>query len=346
MSLIDLQGHYAIANTDGGNKMKQKQAWTLMLAALAGLSIGVGPAVAQPWPQKPIMLIVPFAAGGGTDAFARPLAVQLDQQLGTRVLIENRAGGGGTIGAAAAAKAPPDGYTFFVGAAHHAIAPAVYPKLSYNIETDFIPIAMIARPPHVVVVHPGKVAATTLPELIAYARANPDKLNYGSAGGGTTHHLAGELFKLLTNTRINHIPYRGAGPLMQDLLAGHVDMAFDGLGTSASQIGEGRIRALAVAASSRVPAFPNVPTAAEAGVPGYEVATWYALWAPKNTPAPIVTRMTKELQTALQVPAIKEAWARNGSDVPEMTGAEFGAFVTAEVARWAKVVQDAGVKVD
>ena len=326
--------------------MNQKRAWTLMVAALAGLSIGAGPALAQSWPQKPIMLIVPFAAGGGTDAFARPLAVQLDQQLGARVLIENRAGGGGTIGAAAAAKAPPDGYTFFVGAAHHAIAPAVYPKLSYSIESDFIPIAMIARPPHAVVVHPGKVAATTLPELIAHARANPDKLNYGSAGGGTTHHLAAELFKLLTNTRINHIPYRGAGPLMQGLLAGHVDMAFDGLGTSASQIGEGRIRALAVAASSRVPAFPNLPTAAEADVPGYEVATWYALWAPKNTPAPIVARMTKELQTALQVPSIKETWARNGSDVPEMTGADFGAFVTAEVARWAKVVQDAGVKVD
>jgi tripartite-type tricarboxylate transporter receptor subunit TctC len=205
---------------------------------------------------------------------------------------------------------------------------------------------MIARPPHVVVVHPGKVAATTLAELIAHARANPDKINYASAGGGTTHHLAGELFKLLTNTRINHIPYRGAGPLMQDLLAGHVDMAFDGLGTSASQISEGRVRALAVAASSRVPAFPNLPTAAEAGVPGYEVATWYALWAPKNTPAAIVTRMTKELQTALQGSAIKDAWGRNGSDVPEMTGADFGAFVTAEVARWAKVVQDAGVKVE
>jgi tripartite-type tricarboxylate transporter receptor subunit TctC len=326
--------------------VKQKREWTLMLAALASLSVGAAPALAQSWPQKPIMLIVPFAAGGGTDAFARPLAAQLDQQLGARVLIENRAGGGGTIGAAAAAKAPPDGYTFFVGAAHHAIAPAVYPKLSYSIENDFIPIGMIARPPHVVVVHPGKVSATTLAELIAHARANPDKINYGSAGGGTTHHLAGELFKLLTNTRINHIPYRGAGPLMQDLLAGHVDMAFDGLGTSAAQISEGKVRPLAIAASSRVPAFPNIPTAAEAGVAGYEVATWYALWAPKNTPAAIITRMTKELQTALQGSAIKDAWGRNGSDVPEMTGADFGAFVTAEVARWAKVVQDAGVKVE
>ena len=339
-------GSAGAANSGEQIKVRQTRAWTLMLAALAGLSIGAGPSLAQSWPQKPIMLIVPFAAGGGTDAFARPLAAQFDQQLGTRVLIENRAGGGGTIGAAAAAKAPPDGYTFFVGAAHHAIAPAVYPKLSYSIETDFVPIGMIARPPHVVVVHPGKLAATTLAELIAHAKANPDKINYGSAGAGTTHHLAGELFKLLTNTRINHVPYRGAGPLMQDLLAGHVDMAFDGLGTSASQIGEGRIRALAVAAPSRVAAFPNLPTAAEAGVPGYEVATWYALWAPKNTPEAIVTRMTKELQTALQVPAIKDAWARNGSEVPDMTGADFGAFVTAEVARWGKVVQDAGVKLE
>jgi tripartite-type tricarboxylate transporter receptor subunit TctC len=154
------------------------------------------------------------------------------------------------------------------------------------------------------------------------------------------------LFKLLTKTHANHIPYRGAGPMMQDLIAGHVDMAFDGLGTSAAQISGGGVRALAIAASSRVSAFPDLPTAAEAGVPGYEVATWYALWAPKNTPAAIVALMTKELQTALQVPAIIEAWARNGSDVPNMTGTEFGAFVTAEVARWRKVVQEAGVKID
>lgn len=327
----------------GGTKVKRKSAWTL-LAALAGLLITTAPTLAQSWPQKPIMLIVPFPAGGGTDAFARPLAAQLDRQLGTRVLIDNRGGGGGTIGAAAAAKAAPDGYTFFVGATHHAIAPAVYPKLSYDIERDLIPIAMIARPPHVVVVHPGKVAALTLGELIAHARANPDKMNYASGGIGTTHHLAGELFKLLTNTRINHIPYRGSGPMMQDLLAGHVDMAFDGLGTSATQIRQGGVRALAVAAARRVPAFPDLPTAAEAGLPHYEVATWYGVWAPKDTPPAILARMTEELQKALQTPEIKEAWERNGSEVPEMVGAEFAAFITAEVARWAKVVQEANFK--
>ena len=315
----------------------------MMLALTAGVA---STAHGQAWPQKPIVFIVPFAAGGGTDAFARPLAAQLDTQLGTRILIENRAGAGGTAGAAAAAKAPPDGYTFFVGATHHAIAPSIYPKLTYDLEKDFAPVGMIARPPHVVVVHPGKVAAKSVAELTAQAHANPDKMNYASAGNGTAHHLAGELFKLMTKTQIRHVPYRGAGPAMQDLVAGHVDMAFDGLGTSAVQIKDGQIRALAVAAPNRVPVFPDLPTAAEAGLPGYEVSTWYALWAPKGTPPDIVERMAKELQTALQVPAIKDAWERNGSDVPAMLGAEFGSFVSSEIARWEKVVKEAGIKLE
>ena len=319
---------------------------SLTLAILAVLAVISGPAQGQSWPQRPIMFVVPFAAGGGTDAFARPLAAQLDTQLGTRVLIENRAGAGGTIGASMASKAAPDGYTFFIGAAHHTIAPAIYPKLDYNLEKDFIPIGLIARPPQVVVVHPGKVAAKTLGELIAFAHANPDKLNYASAGAGTTHHLAGELFKILTKTKINHVPYRGAGPAMQDLVAGHVDLMFDGLGTSATQINGGSLRGLALAAAQRSPTIPNVPTAAEAGVTGYEVSTWYAMFAPKGTPAPIIERMTKELTTALQSPAMKAAWAQNGSEVVIMTGSEFGSFVSSEVDRWGKVVREAGVKLE
>jgi tripartite-type tricarboxylate transporter receptor subunit TctC len=317
----------------------------LTLGLLAGFCATPHQAQAQSWPQKPITFIVPFAAGGGTDAFARPLAAQLDTQLGARVLVENKPGAGGTLGASTAAKAAPDGYTFFVGGAHHAIAPSLY-KLDYDLEKDFIPIAMIARPPQVIVVHPTKVAAKTLAELIDYARANPDKLAYASAGAGTTHHLAGELFKTMTKTRLLHVPYRGAGPAMQDLLAGHVDMEFDGLGSSANQIKSGNLRALAIAAPKRVPAFPDVPTVAEAGLPGYEVATWYAVFAPKNTPADIVARMGKELRAALQVPKIKEAWERNGSDVPVVMDKEFGAFVASEVARWGKVVKDAGVKLN
>ena len=318
----------------------------LALAVLAGSALAATPAAGQAWPQRTITLIVPFAAGGGTDAFARPLAQQLDGQLGQRVIVENRPGAGGTAGAAAAAKAAPDGYTFFVGATHHAIAPAIYPKLTYDLERDFAPVGMVSRPPHVVVVNPQKVKAGTLAEFVAQAKANPDKLTYGSAGVGTTHHLAAELFKLLTGTRITHVPYRGAGPAMTDLIAGQIDVAFDGLGSSASQIQGGLIKPLAVAAPQRVKAFPDLPTAAEAGVQGYDVATWYALFAPKGTPPEIVERMTKELRTALQAPAIREAWERNGSDVPDLTGKEFAAYVNAEIARWGKVVKDAGVKID
>ncbi|SEI21251.1 tripartite tricarboxylate transporter substrate binding protein [Tardiphaga sp. OK245] len=326
--------------------MRIKAVHVALLAVMASCSAITSGAHAQAWPQKQVTFIVPFAAGGGTDAFARPLAAQLDTQLGKRVIIENRAGAGGTVGASAAAKAAPDGYTFFMGAAHHAIAPSLYPTLDYDIEKDFIPVALIARPPQVIVVNPDKVAAKTLGEFIAYAKANPDKLSYGSAGAGTTHHLAGELFKILTQTKIQHVPYRGAGPAMQDLIAGHVPVVFDGLGSSAAPIRAGQLRALAIAAPKRVAAFPDLPTAAEAGLPNYEVATWYGLFAPKGTPTDVVERMAKELKAALQVPAIKEAWERNGSDVPDVAGADFGKMVSAEVARWRKVVTEANVKLD
>ena len=327
--------------------MTLKSVRTFMFAAVAGLAaLSQAQAQSSGWPAKPITFIVPFAAGGGTDAFARPLAQQLDIQLGKRVLIENRAGAGGTVGASLAAKAAPDGYTFFMGAAHHAIAPSLYPNLDYDIEKDFIPVALIARPPQVIVVNPEKVTAKTLVEFIDYLKANPDKVNYGSAGAGTTHHLAGELFKSLTGVKLLHVPYRGAGPAMQDLIAGHVPVVFDGLGSSAPQIKSGQLRALAIAAPSRVAAFPDVPTAAEAGLPGYEVATWYGLFAPKGTPQDIVDRMAKELQTALQTQTIKDTWERNGSDVPDVSGAAFGKMVGSEVVRWRKVVTEAGVKLD
>ena len=317
-----------------------------LLTVLAGASILANAAQAQSWPEKPITFIVPFAAGGGTDAFARPLAAQLDTQFGKRVLIENRAGAGGTVGASAASKAAPDGYTFFMGAAHHAIAPSLYPSLDYDIEKDFVAVALIARPPQVIVVNPDKVAAKTLAEFIAYAKANPGQLNYGSAGAGTTHHLAGELFKILSKTNLQHVPYRGAGPAMQDLIAGHVPVVFDGMGSSAAPLRAGQLRALAVAAPKRVAAFPDLPTAAEAGLADYDVSTWYGLFAPKNTPPAIVERVIKELRQAMQTAPIKEAWERNGSDVPDVTGPAFATMVSAEVVRWRKVVNEAGVKLE
>jgi len=298
----------------------------------------------QVWPQKPIMFVVPFAPGGGTDAFARPLAAQLDTQLGQRVLIENKAGAGGTLGASYAAKQPADGYSFLIGAAHHTIAPSIYPKLDYDLENDFIPVIMLARPPHVVSVHPGRIAAKTLTEFIAYTRSNP--VDYASAGAGTTHHLAGEFFMIQAKTKLNHVPYRGAGPAMQDLLAGHVPVMFDGLGSSAPQIAGGTLRGLAIAAPKRVPALPDVPTSAEAGLPGYEVSTWYGIFARKGTPPEAIERMTREVKVAMQLPAIKAAWEKNGSDVPDVSGAEFAKLVSAEVVRWRKVVTEGGVKIE
>ncbi len=317
---------------------------TLAASVLAALTLAGVPALAQGWPSRPVTFIVPFAAGGGTDAFARPLAAQLDKQLNGRFLIDNRGGAGGTVGAAMAAKAEANGYNFFVGAAHHAIAPSIYLKLDYDLEKDFIPVAVIAAPPQVVVVNPAKVEAKTLAELITWLKANPGKIDYASAGRGTTHQLAGELFNILAGTKMNHVPYRGAGPAMQDLIAGHVPIMFDGLGSSANQIQGGVLRGLALAAPARSTAIPDVPTAAEAGLKGFEVSTWYALFAPKGTPPEIIEKMQAEVRKALDTDQLKEIWAKNGSATPTLMGAEFGKFVHSEIKRWADVVQKAGIK--
>lgn len=317
-------------------------------AVVAGLAcmVQAPSALADTWPSKPVTVIVPFPAGGGTDAFARPLTAQLSKQLGKQFVIDNRGGAGGTLGASLAAKAAPDGYTVFIGGAHHAIAPSFYKKLDYDIEKDFIPVTVIAQPPQVIVVNPSRVQANTLQELLDYARKNPGKLNYGSAGNGSSHHLAGELFKLQTKTFITHIPYKGAGPALSDLIAGQVDMMFDGLGSSAQHIRAGRIKALAVASSKRSPAFPNVPTAAEAGVPNYEVSTWYAMWVPKGTPKEIVDRLYTETEKALNTPDLKQAWISNGSETPQFTQEQFAQFQRSEIKRWAQVVQASGARID
>jgi tripartite-type tricarboxylate transporter receptor subunit TctC len=302
-------------------------------------------AFAQAWPNKPVRLVSPFPAGGGTDAFARPLAAQLSQQLGQQVIIDNRAGAGGTIGADHVAKSAPDGYTFLVGAVHHTIAVSVYAKLPYDLERDLVPVTMVASVPSVVVVHP-KVPIHSIKELIAYAKANPGKLNFGSAGNGTSHHLAGELFKVLTGTQINHVPYKGAAPAMQDLLGGQVDLMFDGMGTSAPQIRGNKLRPLAVTTAARSPAFPEVPTMAEAGVANYLVTTWYAIWAPTGTPAEIVTKLQQEVAKAMQAPAIKEVWTQQGATAGGNPPAEFGAFVKTEIVKWGEVAKASGARID
>jgi tripartite-type tricarboxylate transporter receptor subunit TctC len=298
------------------------------------------------WPARPVTIVVPFPPGGGTDAFARPLFAAMSRNLGRQFVIDNKGGAGGTLGASLAAKAAPDGYTFFMGAVHHSIAPSMYPKLDYSIETDFVPVGLVSSVPQVIVVNPAKVQAKTLPELLEFIRRNPARLNYGSAGNGTSHHLAGELFKLQTKTFITHIPYRGAGPALQDLIAGQVDLMFDGLGSSAAHIKAGRLRAIAVAADKRAPGFPDVPTAAEAGVPTYKVATWYGIWAPKGTPADLVSSMQGEMRKTLTSDEIRATWTGLGTETPSLWGADFGRFVSAEVKRWAEVVKTSGAKLD
>jgi tripartite-type tricarboxylate transporter receptor subunit TctC len=312
-------------------------------ATLATVSLGGWAQSA--WPTKPVTLVVPFPAGGGTDAFARPLSAQFAKLTGRQMVIDNRGGAGGTLGAGIAAKAAPDGYTLFMGAVHHAIAPSMYPKLDYDIEKDFVPLALMANVPQVVVVNP-KNHAGDFKEFLERVRKSPGRFNYGSAGAGTSHHLAGELFKQQTKTFITHIPYRGAGPALQDLIAGNVDMMFDGLGSSAQHIKGGRIKALMVSGNKRNPAFPDVPSAAELGLPDYTVTTWYGIWAPKGLAADVQTRIVEELRRATATDELKAVWASNGADFGAFTPAQFGSFVSAEVKRWAAVVKASGAKLD
>jgi tripartite-type tricarboxylate transporter receptor subunit TctC len=297
------------------------------------------------WPVKPVTVIVPFPAGGGTDAFARPLSAQFARLTGKQLIIDNRGGAGGTVGASVAAKAQPDGYTLFMGAVHHAIAPSMYPKLDYDIEKDFVPLTLLANVPQVLVVNPKQVPGD-FKAFLAQVRKNPGRMNYGSAGSGTSHHLAGELFKLQTQTFITHSPSRGAGPALQDLIAGNVDMMFDGLGSSATHIKSGRVKALMVSGPKRNPAFPDVPCAAELGLPDYTVSTWYGLWAPKGTPADVQARIVDDMRRAVATDELKAIWTSNGAESGNLTQSQFGAFVSSEVKRWAAVVKASGAKLD
>ena len=319
-----------------------------LLQWTAGASLAATlPAWAQAtWPTKPVNLIVPFPAGGGTDAFARPLSAIFSKLTGKQLIIDNRGGAGGTLGAGIAAKSAPDGYNFFMGAVHHTIAPSMYPKLDYDLERDLIPLILVAAVPQVLVVNPKKVPANNLKEFLDFVKKNPGKLNYGSAGGGTSHHLAGELFKLQTQTFITHIPYRGAGPALQDLIAGNVDMMFDGLGSSAAHIKGGRIKALMVSGAKRNAAFPDVPCSTELGLPDYTVSTWYGLWAPKGTSAEVQARMVEEVRKASQTDDAKAVWAAQGAEFPNLTGAQFDAFIKTELRKWSQVVKASGAKLD
>jgi len=315
----------------------------LLLLVLAS----TGLAQAQDYPNKPIRMVVGFPPGGGTDVVARILVPRMSELLGQPIVIENRPGATGTVAAGQVAKSPPDGYTIMMGhVSVNAIAPALFSNLSYDVIKDFAPIAIAAAVPHFVVVHPS-LQVSTLKDLIAHLKTRPGKLTFPSAGNGSMPHLAGEIFKSLAGVQVVHVPYKGSGQSMQDLLGGQHLVAFDTMPASSPHVRSGKLRALAVSSAARVPGFPEVPTAAEAGLAGYQVITWYGVFAPAGTPAAIVNRLHADTVKAMQTPETRSKLEGIGADgTVSRSPEEFAALVRADTARYSKIVKDIGLKID
>ena len=315
-------------------------------AAAVLLAAGAQPALAQSYPAKPIRWIVPFPPGGGTDITTRTLAHKLSEALGQQMVIDNRPGSGGTIGLALAAKAPADGYHIVtVQLANMGIAPGLYPKLPYDPVKDFAPITRAVSAHLVLVSHPS-FPPRTVKDLIALARAKPGSITYGSPGNGTSGHLGMEMIRMAGKLDIVHVPYKGASPALTDLLGGQITVYLSSIPPAVPLIRNGRLKALGVTGAKRNVSLPEVPTIAESGIPGYAVDNWYGVAAPAGTPKDVITRLNAELVKILQMPEIRERYAKEGSETSPTTPEEFGAFVRAEVERWGKVVRDANVKVD
>jgi tripartite-type tricarboxylate transporter receptor subunit TctC len=317
----------------------------LLVLALIAVCLACGVS-AQSYPVKPIRFIVPFPAGGPTDVLGRVIAQKLSEQVGQPVVLDNRSGAGGNLGMELAAKSPSDGYTIVLGAVGTlAISPHLYAQLNYDPIRDFAPIALAASMPNVLLVHPS-VPATTLKELVQLAKASPGKLNFGSGGAGTSNHLASELLKGMAKINLVHVPYKGASQAMLGLIGGQIDMVVIGTPTAVPQIQAGKVRALAVLSDRRLPAISTVPTAAEAGFPGYEVTTWYGVLAPAGTPKGIVGRLNAELTKIMTVPASRDRIIGAGFDTMTSTPEQFADFIKAETVRWGKVIKDSGAKAE
>jgi tripartite-type tricarboxylate transporter receptor subunit TctC len=313
--------------------------------ALAAVLLAALPVIAQEWPSRPVKVIVPFPPGGGTDTVARPLTARLSQILGQQFVIDNRGGAGGTIGAAVAAKSAPDGYTVLLYSVHGAVAASAFKNLAYDLEKDLVPVTTVAIFPDVLVAA-AKVPATTLPELIAYAKAKPGALNCGSAGNGTSRHLACEMFNSQAGITVTHVPYKGTGPATTALLAGEVDYIFEALGSASAHIRAGKIKPIAVTSPRRSPSFPEIPTAIESGLPAFDVTSWYGLWVPAGTPAAIVQRLQAAVAKAFEDPEMKDLWFKLGAEPGGAPTEEFRTLVSRDVAKWGKVVREAKISVD
>ena len=312
----------------------------LVLSLLFSVSLGAQ----DNWPSKPIRMILPFPPGGGTDILGRLIADRLSASLGQPVVTENRGGAGGNVGAEAAARSAPDGYTIVLVAPSLAISPTLYSKLNYDPVKDLAPISLVATVPNVMVTQPSLPG--DLKEFIALVKAKPGALNFGSGGAGTSNHLAGELFNLVAGTKLVHIPYKGVNLAMQDVLSGNVHLVFIGIPAAAPHIKAGKLRALALVAPHRSAALPEVPTVAEAGLPDFEVTTWYGILAPAGTPRSIISRLNGELLKIMHAPELKERLTATGTEPLTSTPDEFAAYIQKEIAKWGDVIRKAGVKAD
>jgi tripartite-type tricarboxylate transporter receptor subunit TctC len=326
--------------------MRTSPAFKACAVALAtAFTLLAAAAQAQSYPAKPVRLVVPFPPGGGTDIIARTLGDRMAADLGQPVIIDNRPGAGTMIGDDNVAKSAPDGYSLLIATFAHAVNPSLQAKVPFNTEKDFAPVALVGRSPNVLVVNPNK-PFKSVADVLAFARANPGKLTFGSFGNGTSAHLAGELFKNLAKVDMVHVPYKGSAPALTDLLGGQIDMMFTTVASVAQYIKSNRLRALGVTSAQRSAAYPNLPTIAEAGVPGYAAESWYGIYVPAGTPAPIVARLNQSVHAAVKTEAFKSRIEEEGLVVSSGTPEELAKYVQAEEVRWAKVVKEANIKVD
>ena len=302
---------------------------------------------ADTYPSRIVKMIVPFPAGGTTDIFARHIGDRLAKAFGHNFVIDNRGGAGGNIGSDAVAKADSDGYTLLVGTVGtHAINSSLYTRMTFDPVKDFAPVAFLAGVPNIMEVNPKNVKATTVQEFIAEAKAAPKKLSFASSGNGTSIHLSGEMFKQMTGVELVHVPYRGSAPAVNDLIAGQVDVMFDNLPSSIEQVRGGNLRAIAVTSLKRSAALPDVPTIAESGLPGFDASSWFAIFAPAKTPPEIVAKLNAEVLKALADPELQKRFADIGGEIRPYKPDELGAFVKAEIEKWAKVVKTSGAKIE